>query len=188
MRSDALFGKRLVVASGEQAGDDEQSIFYFHRDTDDFRFLTLFIYLTEVGLDGGPHQVIPGSHSLEGMHELVRKASWWPRFDVERSFVEDMGEKFSADVERLLGGSAANLTGTAGEMVLVNTLALHRGLMPTRTARLVVWARYGLGPNTNSNDLQQGPLGPRLIPSKLQDTPRARYINRLLYEFDRVPG
>jgi len=161
---------------------------YFHRDTDDFRFLTLFIYLTDVGLDGGPHEVTPGSHILEGMRELVRKASWWPRFDIERSFVEDMGEDFSRDVERLLGDSAASLTGKAGEMVLVNTVALHRGLVPTRTSRLVVWARYGLGPNTNFNDLQQGPLGPRLVPTKMQDTLRARYINRLLYEFDRVPG
>lgn len=161
---------------------------YFHRDTDDFRFLTLFIYLTDVGLDGGPHQVIPGSHTLEGMRELVRKASWWPRFDVERSFVDDMGEDFSRDVERLLGDTAASLTGKAGEMALVNTVALHRGLVPTRTSRLIVWARYGLGPNTNSNDLQQGPLGPRLIPTTMKDTPRARYINRLLYEFDRAPG
>lgn len=71
---------------------------YFHRDTDDWRFVTLFIYLTDVDANAGPHQ-------------LVRKASWWPR-----------------------------------------------GLVPRQTARFVVWARYGLGPNTNSADLEMGPL------------------------------
>ena len=131
LRSDALFRERLVVAPGDDR-PEMTNVQYFHRDTDDFRFLTLFIYLTDVGLDGGPHQVIPGSHTLEGMRELVRKASWWPRFDVERSFVDDMGEDFSRDVERLLGDTAASLTGKAGEMALVNTVALHRGLVPTR--------------------------------------------------------
>lgn len=160
---------------------------YFHRDTDDWRFLTLFIYLTDVGEDGGPHQVVPGSHSLDGMRKLVRNASWFPRFDVEQSFVDDMGEEFSAKCERLFSEEAANLTGPAGSMFLVNTMALHRGLLPTRTSRLVVWARYGLGPNTNSADLERGPLGARLVQTALPDTPRNRYINRLLFEFERQP-
>lgn len=160
---------------------------YFHRDTDDWRFLTLFIYLTDVGDDGGPHQVVPGSHSLDGMRRLVRKASWFPRFDVEKSFVEDMGEEFSANCERLFTKEAANLTGSAGSMYLVNTMALHRGLVPSRTSRLVVWARYGLGSNTNSADLERGPLGWRLMQTAVPDTPRNRYINRLLFEFERRP-
>lgn len=160
---------------------------FFHRDTDDWRFVTLFIYLTDVDAESGPHQLVPGSHSLAGMRDLVRKASWWPRFDVERSFVDDMGEDFSKDCDRLFGSMAVDITGPAGSMALVNTLALHRGLVPRRTARFVVWARYGLGPNTNSADLEMGPLGLRQVNTTLQDTPRNRYINRLLFEFDRRP-
>jgi len=160
---------------------------YFHRDTDDWRFVTLFIYLTDVGHDGGPHQVVPGSHSLEGTRRLARKASWWPRFDVEQSFVDDMGEEFSANCERLFKDEAVDLVGPAGSMFLVNTMALHRGVVPSRTARLVVWARYGLGPNTNSADLERGPLGMRMMQTGLADTPRNRYVNRLLFEFDRYP-
>ena len=72
-------------------------------------------------------------------------------------------------------------------MYLVNTLALHRGLVPSRTSRLVVWARYGLGANTNSQDLERGPLGWRLMQTAVPDTPRNRYVNRLLFEFDRRP-
>ena len=49
------------------------------------------------------------------------------------------------------------------------------------------WARYGLGPNTNSADLEMGPLGLRQVSTTLQDTPRNRYVNRLLFEFDRRP-
>ncbi len=72
-------------------------------------------------------------------------------------------------------------------MFLVNTLAIHRGLTPTKKPRLMAWARYGMGPNTNSLDLEQGPLAYRQIGSPLEDTPRNRYVNRLLFEFNRGP-
>jgi hypothetical protein len=97
------------------------------------------------------------------------------------------GEDLSKECERLFGEVAVDITGPAGSMFLVNTLALHRGLVPTQTGRLLVWARYGLGPNTNSADLERGPLGWRLMQTKLEDTPRNRYVNRLLFEFERRP-
>jgi len=159
---------------------------YFHRDTDDWRFVTLFIYLTDVDADGGPHEVIPESHSLDGMKKLVKGIPFWrSKMDVERSFVDDMGEDFSLACEKSFKSAAVQLTGPAGSMFLVNTLALHRGIVPTRTDRLVIWARYGLGPNTNSADIERGPLGIRFVPTHLQGTPRDQYVNRLLMEFDR---
>jgi len=159
---------------------------YFHRDTDDWRFVTLFMYLTDVGTDGGPHEVIPESHSMNGMRKLLRGIPFWrPKMDIERSFVDDMGEEFSLACEQHFKSAAVQLTGSAGSMFLVNTLALHRGLVATRTDRLVVWARYGLGPNTNSADLERGPLGIRFVPTNLLGTPRDQYVNRLLLEFDR---
>jgi hypothetical protein len=72
-------------------------------------------------------------------------------------------------------------------MFLVNTLALNRGLVPSSTPRLMLWARYGLGPNTNSADLEQRPLCRAQLATALPDTPRNRYVNRLLFEFDRGP-
>ncbi|WP_428680043.1 hypothetical protein [Reyranella sp.] len=160
---------------------------YFHRDTDDWRFVTLFIYLTDVAADGGPHEVVPESHSLEGMKKLIKGIPFWrSKMDVERSFVDDMGKDFSLACEQHFKNAAVQLTGPAGSMFLVNTLALHRGIVPTRTDRLVIWARYGLGPNTNSADLERGPLGIRFVPTHLQGTLRDRYINRLLMEFDRA--
>lgn len=79
--------------------------------------------------------------------------------DVERSFVDDMGEDVSRAREQHFSNSAVRLAEPAGSMFLVNTLALHRGVVPTHTDRLLIWARYGLGPNTNSADLERGPLG-----------------------------
>jgi hypothetical protein len=170
---------------------DMVNVQHFHRDDDDWRFCALFIYLTDVGETEGPHQVIAGSHTLKGMEELVRRAAAHghdvSQFDAANSFVDCFGEKFSADCERLFGTAVNTAIGPAGSMFLVNTIALHRGLVPRRASRLMVWARYGLGPNTNSADLEQGPLSKRQVPTSVPDTPRNRYINRLLFEYDRQP-
>lgn len=166
----------------------------FHRDTDDWRFLTLFIYLTDVDEGAGPHQLVTGSHTLAGMTRLLdgvraRKPSEQvvdpqQSFEVETYF----RPTFSAFVENQLRDSTINIGGPAGMIFIANTVAIHRGLMPTAKPRLIVWARYGLGCNTNSMDLEQGPLARLLTNSAMPDTLRNRYINRLLFEFDRYPG
>jgi hypothetical protein len=164
---------------------------HFHRDDDDWRFCALFIYLWDVDSRAGPHQVIAGSHTLVGMERLIEQARAQgqdvSQFDPAKSFVDSFGEEFSANCERLFGNAVVNATGAAGSMFLVNTIALHRGLVPTHSPRLMIWARYGFGPNTNSADLEQGPLAKRQVPTGLADTPRNRYVNRLLFEFDRGP-
>lgn len=166
----------------------------FHRDTDDWRFLTLFIYLTDVDGDAGPHQLVTGSHTLQGMTGLLEGVRARnpgeqvidPRqsFEVETYF----RPTFSTFVENQLRDSTVNIGGPAGTVFIANTVAIHRGLMPTAKPRLIVWARYGLGCNTNSADLEQGPLARILANSAMPDTLRNRYINRLLFEFDRYPG
>src|SRR5690242_14209496 len=166
----------------------------FHRDTDDWRFLTLFIYLTDVDGDAGPHQLVTGSHTLQGMTGLLEGVRARnpgeqvidPRqsFEVETYF----RPTFSTFVENQLRDSTVNIGGPAGTVFIANTVAIHRGLMPTAKPRLIVWARYGLGCNTNSADLEQGPLARLLANSAMPDTLRNRYINRLLFEFDRYPG
>lgn len=160
---------------------------YYHRDTDDWRFITLFVYLTDVDEGGGPHQIIPGSHSAAGMAALARKNSWFKGKDTSKTFVNAMGEDFAAETERRFGNYAVKLTGPAGTMLLVNTLALHRGLMPEKKPRLVLWARYGLGRTCISADQEHGPLARRMVGTKMAPTPRNRYVNRLMVDFDIGP-
>lgn len=163
----------------------------FHRDNDDWRFFTLFLYLTDVDEGAGPHQLLAGSQTQAGMQALFdsvqEKVPGGVPFGARESFASStyFDRRFSDFVERHLADHIVNITGPAGTMFMANTLAVHRGLMPTKTPRLVVWARYGLGPNTNSVDLEQGPLGRFQVPTALPDTLRNRYVNRLLFEFDR---
>jgi hypothetical protein len=170
---------------------------FFHRDTDDWRFLALFVYLTDVDDAAGPHQVIPGSHTREGMERLAGPRSWHHRNREKRafasaSFVNSLGKEFAKKAEHYFGDKAVNVTGTAGSMFLVNTLALHRGLMPVSKPRLVVWARYGLHPPASIPSPVGSPDRKRLgdddtpVPTNMLGTARDRYINRLIFDFDKT--
>lgn len=141
-------------------GPQVEHVQHWHRDTDDWRFVTLFLYLTDVDEESGPTQIMKTSHRSSLSPETI------PVGFSERT--------------------VETLTGPAGSLMLVNTTALHRGLVPKKP-RLVAWARYGLGPNTNSMDLEQGPIARHLIPTKIRDTPVSRAVNRLLIDFDRGP-
>lgn len=163
------------------------SMEHFHRDTDDWRFCTLFLYLTDVGMDGGPHQFVPRSHTLRGMEELLAEARARGRdadgFDARDSFVNFNGDAFSRRCDALFADNIASVCGPAGSMFLANTVGLHRGLVPARTARMIVWARYGLGPNTNSKEQLRSRVNRHEIPSAIANTVRNRYINRLMAQF-----
>jgi hypothetical protein len=166
---------------------------HFHRDVDDWRFVTLFLFLTHVNEMSGPHQIITGSHTREGMQKVVAKARAAghdvSNDDLEESFrfPDNFTEEFSGKCESVFKESIFDATGPAGTMWLVNTMALHRGLVPLTRGRLIVWARYGFGPSVNSADLEQGPISRRLVPTRVADTPRNRFVNRLLFDFDRGP-
>ena len=166
---------------------------FFHRDNDDWRFITMFLYLTDVDEEAGPHQLIKGSHTLEGMTALIEKARARGEdvpLDALASFSGDnyFAGAFASTCERAFRDDTVNVVGPSGTIFMANTVAAHRGLMPTKKPRLVAWARYGMGPNTNSADLEQGPLARTQVRTSLEDTPRNRYVNRLLFEFDRRPG
>lgn len=138
----------------------------FHRDRDDWRFLTLFVYLTDVTEDNGPHQMIRRSH----LEDTI-----------------GAGKAFDEDCERQFADRIQTVTGPAGTAFLVNTIALHRGLPPRTKPRLIAWGRYGFGPNINSFDLEAGPIAARVIPNKPVSTIKSRYINRLLLNYDEGP-
>jgi hypothetical protein len=166
---------------------------FFHRDDDDWRFITLFLYLTDVDEEAGPHQLIKGSHTLEGMTTLIETARARGEdvpIDALASFSDNsyFTGTFSGTCERAFKEETANIVGPAGTIFMANTVAAHRGLMPKTKPRLIAWARYGMGPNTNSADIEQGPLARAQVRTALKDTPRNRYVNRLLFEFDRRPG
>ncbi|MBM3546393.1 MAG: phytanoyl-CoA dioxygenase family protein [Alphaproteobacteria bacterium] len=157
----------------------------FHRDADDYRFCTLFVYLTDVGAEDGPHQFIRASHSLEGVREALRRAAATePGIDAgQAESLMDAGYGLDDLYEHLFGSQIVTITGAAGEGFMADTTGLHRGLPPTRGNRMMFWARYGLLRNANADEDWFEPVPSHELACALADDPMTRYLNRVHVRF-----
>jgi hypothetical protein len=92
----------------------------FHFDLDRLRFLKLFVYLTDVDDDSGPHQFVAGSHRR-----------------LPAPFRHD--RRYDTDEVRVAFGDAAIRTigGPRGTVFVADTRGLHRGCPVRRGHRLV---------------------------------------------------
>jgi hypothetical protein len=109
------------------ASDKPNDTQRFHRDVDDWRFLKLFIYLSDVDVDSGPHVYVRGSHLTSGTLRA--------RLYGDGDLVEKYGvEKFNV------------VTGPAGTTFLADTFGFHMGRVPTVRARLILQAQFSLLP------------------------------------------
>lgn len=110
------------------AGETAQEAENFHRDYDDFKFAKLFLYLTDVDGQSGPHAFVRGSQRSDELRQRVR----YQEADVASAFPDT--------------SSHLVLTGPAGTRFLEDTSGLHRGIPPLAAPRLIFQVLYSLRP------------------------------------------
>jgi hypothetical protein len=124
----------------------------FHRDSEDWRYLKILVYLTDVDTLAGPHVYVRGSHRTRAPLRL-------------RVYGDDeIHERYGA--ERVISA-----TGTAGFGFAVDTAGIHKGAAPTQWPRLMLQIQYSLLPGY-AYQYQPAPYGGPLVLD--------RYINRLV--------
>lgn len=99
----------------------------FHRDVDDWRFLKLFIYLSDVDAGSGPHSFVRRSHDTA--FGLTTRA--YTQLEIETRFG---------------GHKIAIVTGPMGTTFMADTLGVHCGGRPTTGPRLMLQVQYSLLP------------------------------------------
>lgn len=124
--------------AGKQARDAQ----FFHYDLDDYRFCKLFIYLTDVDEDGGPHVYLPRTHDPDYV-AACRPEPGPARDAFDRWYFQDL-RKQDADVERYLTQKPVTLTGAKGTRLLVNTEGIHKGLPPQTQDRWLLQLLFGV--------------------------------------------
>lgn len=99
--------------STQKVNDTAKYTQFFHRDRDDFKFCTLFIYLTNVNMESGPHQYIKSSHKEIEFKQAVDSQTRFSKVPLDRLYSEffsdDVLEKYS-----ILKNLKADVTGSAG--------------------------------------------------------------------------
>jgi hypothetical protein len=99
----------------------------FHRDPDDWRFLKLFVYLTDVDEESGPHMYVVGSHR----RAAPLRARSYTREEIER--------RYGREGIRIV-------TGRRGTVFAADTYGIHQGAPPRSGPRLILQVQYSLLP------------------------------------------
>ena len=108
---------------------DAEAAQFYHFDMDRIRWLKIFIYLTEVGPDNGPHCFIAGSQRTGGIPpELLSKG-------YVRLTDEEVSQHFPA--ERMMEFNAP-----AGTIIIEDTRGLHKGKAVRRGDRLMLQLQF----------------------------------------------
>jgi hypothetical protein len=99
-------------------------LFGFHYDIDDYKFIKLFIYLTDVDLASGPHVAISGTHRSKSLFEKVNR----------RISDEVANDRYKESIRVI--------TGRAGTAFLEDTFCYHKGMSPQKR-RLIMELEFG---------------------------------------------
>lgn len=99
----------------------------FHRDVDDFKFLKLFVYLTDVGSTDGPHVYVSDSHNINKATQIRR----YQDDEIAGTFGKENIKSFEEP---------------KGSLFIVDTFGVHKGLLPQKNDRLLLQVQYSLLP------------------------------------------
>jgi hypothetical protein len=100
----------------------------FHYDLDDYCAMKFFFYLTDVGIDDGPHICIVGSHkSKKFLHKLLRGI-----YNEEETI--NFYKKENVKV----------ICGNSGYGFVEDIFVIHKGLTPVKHDRLILIIEYAL--------------------------------------------
>jgi hypothetical protein len=155
----------------------------YHRDFDDFRFCTVFLFMTDIQVDDGAHYFLRGTHRPDFVEKIYNERFKQPApLPLERFFVP--GTYQDADCPRLFEPETETVTGSPGEAVIEDTYGFHRGDIP-KTNRLLGWIRYGLYRNASAYfDNRTGPVPAAAVAGRIPPTDRHKFINRLIVQPD----
>jgi hypothetical protein len=128
---------------------------FYHRDLDDYKFLKMFFYLTDVDENSGPHIYVKKSHRINKLLELRRFSD------------EEVINTFNNE-------NILVLTEPKGSCFIEDTYGIHKGQLPVKGNRLLLQIQYSYLPLHVEN----------YNPKKCDILERMKfdkYINRLLF-------
>jgi hypothetical protein len=168
----------------------------FHRDEDDYRFMVVFVYWTDVEPGEGEFYFIEGTHDRGIAERRIRRSPWPLLYRLRgRRWVdcaEDLrrlgnGSGYGHDTvyRRLFGRHIHRFEGGAGTAIAADTFGLHRGALPRSQPRLCTWMRYGLYANEAYRIDKTEPTPASRVRDRVSDDELMRHVTRLVLDWNR---
>ena len=142
--------------SFKNPGSINEKTQYFHRDLDNFNFIKMFLYLTDVDINKGAHQYVVGSHNKTY------------NLKISRSIIDKKDLNFD-NLE------VFDFVGESGSALLADTFGLHRGATPINGDRLMIVFSYSVKNSIHSVDKQNINNS---IREKIADNNFNNYLNK----------
>jgi hypothetical protein len=136
---------------GRKKAEEAQN---FHRDNDDLKFCKLFVYLTDVDAQSGPHIYVKGTLNSKDFRVIRRYTD------------EEVVEKFGKE-------NVVSMEYPKGSIFIVDTYGFHKGLPPQLNDRLLLQIQYSV----NSIGFEQ--YAPISKPTNMNYN---TYVNRLMFK------
>lgn len=99
---------------------------YFHWDNDFSKFLKLYIYLSDVDINSGPHVFVTGTHK-------------------QKNFKHKLHRPYSDDDIYSTYTKVKSFLGNKGSSFFVDSYGLHKGETPKKNNRIMLNIHYGKG-------------------------------------------
>lgn len=132
--------------------ENAQAAQNFHRDVDDYKFIKVFVYLSDVDMESGPHVYVESSSQSKEFRRVGR-------------FRDD-------EIESVFGKEKVKyFTEPCGSVFMVDTFGIHKGLLPKGKNRLLLQFEYSINPILAYNYIKVRPALKEFDP----------YIFRLYY-------
>ncbi len=107
--------------------DHAQEAQNFHRDNDDIKFCKLFIYLTDVTENSGPHVYVENTVNSSKLRKIIRYT--------DKEVVDSFGEE-----------NIKELIYSKGHAFIEDTYGIHKGTLPKTENRLLLQIQYSVSP------------------------------------------
>jgi hypothetical protein len=151
----------------------------FHRDKDDFRACKMFLYMTDVGTEDGPHIFARFTHDPHFTRTFLDEKGL--SHELMTSLYEGNGRHIAEQIPKIFGDQIFEITGKAGTAFLESTYGFHRGKTAKRNRRGLFQVMYALMPYPLR--LQRfATVALDRLPPDCADTDLTRYATRLLFK------
>jgi len=101
----------------------------YHFDLDHLKWLKVFIYLTHVGEENGPHEYIPKSHNVGSKNYKL----------LERGY----GRVKDSEMQKFQRESSKKICSKAGSVIIGDTKCFHKGNPVLADPRLILQPTFG---------------------------------------------
>jgi len=114
---------------GNEPASSAAQLFHFDFDAPP-AWLKLFVYMTDVGPDNGPHVYVKGSHRANLISARAFRARGYTRID-DKEIIAAFGRD-----------ALMSITGPRGTVFMADTRGFHKGTLPTAGHRLIAQLLY----------------------------------------------